>query len=86
MITPTNADEQPRRLDPWLGTIHLRDEARLPAASATLAVRESRRPLMWFIPEVNLEAAASAELPAPALAQARIRSTQLNICERDVIA
>lgn len=41
---------------------------------------------MWFIPEVNLEAAASAELPAPALAQARIRSTQLNICERDVIA
>ena len=41
---------------------------------------------MWFIPKVNLEAAASAELPAPALAQARIRSAQLNICERDVIA
>ena len=66
--------------------IHSEDEARLPAASATLAARESRRPLTWFIPEVNLEAAASAELPAPARAQARIRSIQLNICERDVIA
>lgn len=41
---------------------------------------------MWFIPDVNLEAAASAEPAAPTLAQARIRSNQLNICERDVIA
>jgi hypothetical protein len=41
---------------------------------------------MWLIPDVNLEAAASAALAAPALAQARIRSNQLSICERDVIA
>ena len=41
---------------------------------------------MWFIPDINLEATASAEIAAPALAQARIRSNQLNICERDVIA
>jgi hypothetical protein len=38
------------------------------------------------IPNVNLEAAATAELAAPTLAQARIRCNQLNICERDVIA
>lgn len=41
---------------------------------------------MWFIADVNLEAAASAELALPPLAQARIRSDQLNTSERDVIA
>jgi hypothetical protein len=41
---------------------------------------------MWFIPDANLEAAASAELAAPTLAQARIRCDQLNTRERDVIA
>ena len=41
---------------------------------------------MWFIPDVNLEAPALAESAAPALAQARIRSNQLNVCDRDVIA
>ena len=41
---------------------------------------------MWFIPEVNLEATASAELALPTLAQARIRSDQLNTSERDLIA
>lgn len=43
---------------------------------------------MWFIPDVSLEAAASAT-PTPALprlAQARIRANQLNTSERDVIA
>ena len=41
---------------------------------------------MWFIPDANVEATASAELAAPTLAQARIRSDQLNTRERDVIA
>ena len=41
---------------------------------------------MWFIPDVNPEAATSAELAVPTLAQARIRSNQLDNCERDVIA
>ncbi len=41
---------------------------------------------MWFIPDVNLAAAASAT-PAPlTLAQAKIRSDQLSTSERDVIA
>ena len=41
---------------------------------------------MWFIADVNLEAAASAEPALSPLAQARIRSDQLNTSERDVIA
>lgn len=41
---------------------------------------------MWFIPEVNLAAAASATLALPTLAQAKIRSDQLSTSERDVIA
>jgi hypothetical protein len=41
---------------------------------------------MWFVADANLEAAASAAPAAPALAQARIRSEQLNARERDVIA
>ncbi|MGH3885942.1 MAG: hypothetical protein ACRDSZ_05105 [Pseudonocardiaceae bacterium] len=41
---------------------------------------------MWYIPDVNLEAAASAEPTLPTLAQARIRSDQLNTSERDLIA
>ncbi|MGH3480946.1 MAG: hypothetical protein ACRDRY_00460 [Pseudonocardiaceae bacterium] len=41
---------------------------------------------MWFIPDVRLVAAASAELSLPTLAQARIRSDQLNTSERDLIA
>jgi hypothetical protein len=41
---------------------------------------------MWFIPDVNLAAVASTT-PAPiTLAQAKIRSDQLNTRERDVIA
>lgn len=41
---------------------------------------------MWFIPDVNLEAAASAEFALPILAQTRIRSDQLNASERGLIA
>ncbi len=85
MITPTNVMGNLAGLEPLVQNIHSEDEAGLPAASATLAARESRRPPMWFVPGVNLEAAASAEPAAPTLAQARIRSNQLNSCERDVI-
>jgi len=41
---------------------------------------------MWFIPDLSLQAAASAKPAAPRLAQAKIRSDQLNTSERDVIA
>jgi hypothetical protein len=41
---------------------------------------------MWFIPDLSLQAAASAKPAAPRLAQAKIRSDQLNASERDVIA
>ncbi|MGH3925158.1 MAG: hypothetical protein ACRDS9_27725 [Pseudonocardiaceae bacterium] len=41
---------------------------------------------MWFIPDVSLEAAASATPALPRLAQSRIRANQLNTSERDVIA
>ncbi|MGH3800029.1 MAG: hypothetical protein ACRDTD_07855 [Pseudonocardiaceae bacterium] len=41
---------------------------------------------MWYIPDVNLEAAASAEPTLPTLARARIRSDQLNTSERALIA
>lgn len=41
---------------------------------------------MWFIPDVNVEAAASAEFVLPTLAQARIRTDQLNASERELIA
>jgi hypothetical protein len=40
---------------------------------------------MWFMADINLEAAASAEPALPPLAQARIRSDQLNTREGDVI-
>ncbi|MGH3864574.1 MAG: hypothetical protein ACRDQ4_00300 [Pseudonocardiaceae bacterium] len=41
---------------------------------------------MWYIPDVRLQAAASAKPAAPRLAQTKIRSDQLNTSERDVIA
>lgn len=41
---------------------------------------------MWFISDVSLQAAASAVPVAPRLAQAKIRSDQLDASERDVIA
>ncbi|MGH3902231.1 MAG: hypothetical protein ACRDTA_29075 [Pseudonocardiaceae bacterium] len=41
---------------------------------------------MWFVLNVNSEAAASAEFALPTLAQARIRSDQLNASERGLIA
>jgi hypothetical protein len=41
---------------------------------------------MWFVPDVSLEAAASAKPPLATLAQTKIRSDQLNSGERDIIA
>ncbi|MGH3913886.1 MAG: hypothetical protein ACRDTC_10820 [Pseudonocardiaceae bacterium] len=41
---------------------------------------------MWFIPDITLEAAASAKLPLPTLAQTKIRSDHLSGNERDIIA
>ncbi|MGH3871232.1 MAG: hypothetical protein ACRDSR_06875 [Pseudonocardiaceae bacterium] len=41
---------------------------------------------MWFIPDVTPEAAASAEFALPTLAQAKIRSDELNATERELIA
>ncbi|HEY2764673.1 MAG TPA: hypothetical protein VGJ13_11770 [Pseudonocardiaceae bacterium] len=41
---------------------------------------------MWFIPDVSLEAAASAKPPLATLAQTKIRSDHLNSSERDIIA
>jgi len=41
---------------------------------------------MWFVPDVNLEAAASAKLSLATLAQTKIRSDHLSTDERDIIA
>lgn len=41
---------------------------------------------MWSIPDVGLEAAASAKLPLATLAQTKIRSDHLSSNERDIIA
>ena len=41
---------------------------------------------MWYIPDVSLQAAASAKPAAPRRAQTKIRSDQLTTSERDVIA
>jgi hypothetical protein len=41
---------------------------------------------MWFVPDVSLEAAASATPSLAALAQTRIRSDHLASNERDLIA
>jgi len=41
---------------------------------------------MWFIPDVSLEAAASAKPALATLAQTKIRSDHLNSNERDIIA
>jgi len=51
-----------------------------------LAAQESEGLTMWYIPDIRLQAAASAQPAAPRLAQTKIRSDQLNTSERDVIA
>ncbi len=80
MWTSNLAGLEPRSKNtPW-GT---RQGCLLPADARGTRVQEASDVVHT---EVNLEAATSAELPAPALARARIRSTQLDICERDVIA
>jgi hypothetical protein len=41
---------------------------------------------MWYVSDVSLQSVLSAKPAAPRLAQTKIRSDQLSISERDVIA